>query len=131
MGKPPSPYLWIVSQRWSTLLHVQRRYQQRNTPSSSSIMCSNCHRCICGSSLKDGSLCSMYKGDISREIHPALHRSCVQISWFTRSYYLQQRPKVHQPVLEGIVPEARNGSLVQYGLPPANGWPVGADDQST
>ena len=37
---------------------------------------------------------------------------------------------VHQSLLEGIVPEARNGSQVQYGLPPADEWPIGGDDQS-
>ena len=89
------------------------------------------HRHICGSSLKDGSLCSMYKGNISGEIRSALHRSCVQTSWSTGSHYLKQRSKVHQPLLEGIVLEARNRSQVHHGFPPADGWPVGGDDQST
>ena len=33
----------------------------------------NCNPCICGSSLKDGSLCFMYKRDINREICLVLH----------------------------------------------------------
>ena len=72
----------------------------------------------------------MYKGDISGKICSALHRSRVQTSWSIGSHYLQQRSKVHQSLFEGIVPEAQNGSQVQYSLPPADGWPIRGDDQN-
>ena len=80
--KPPSPYLWIVSQRWFTLLYVPRKSQRKNTPSSSLIMCLNIivyQKLLSLTGIQDspvafGRNCSKSSEWISGSVRPSLRR---------------------------------------------------------